>query len=239
VIQKTTGRLRRVAVIPHGVSDAFRRPPDQSRWPAEGERPIRIVYVSPVFLYKHQWHVVRAIAELRRRGHDLSLLLAGDGVGNAQARLDAEIQAVDPRGDFIQLAGFVKPADLPPLLAQSDLFLFASICENMPNTLVEGMASALPIACAARGPMPEVLEDGGVYFDPENSASIVSAVEELLAHPARRSSLAKRAAELAGRYSWSRCASETWAFVRETYFSTQSVTGSRPVKRKRSQYSTV
>ena len=35
----------------------------------------------------------------------------------------------------------------------------------MPNTLVEAMASGLPIACSDRGPMPEVLGDGGVLFD--------------------------------------------------------------------------
>ena len=79
--------------------------------------------------------------------------------------------------------GFVPHDDLPSLLAGADLFVFASSCENMPNTLVEAMAIGLPIACSDRGPMPEVLRDGGVYFDPENPESIAAAIETLIRDP--------------------------------------------------------
>jgi len=67
-----------------------------------------------------------------------------------------------PAREFITQTGVVPPNDLATLLAEFDLFIFASSCENMPNTLLEGMASDLPIACSNRGPMPEVLRDGGV-----------------------------------------------------------------------------
>jgi glycosyltransferase involved in cell wall biosynthesis len=94
--------------------------------------------------------------------------------------------------------------------------VFASSCENMPNTLVEGMASGLPIACSNRGPMPEILQDGGVYFNPESANSIAAAIEELLVNDDRRTSIARRARELAAQYSWQRCAEETWEFLRAT-----------------------
>jgi len=44
------------------------------------------------------------------------------------------------------------------------------------NILVEAMASGLPIACSNRGPMPEVLGDAGVYFDPEDPHDIARAL---------------------------------------------------------------
>ena len=68
---------------------------------------------------------------------------------------------------------------MPEYLSKSNIFIFASSCENMPITLIEGMASGLPIACSDRGPMPEVLQDGGVYFNPEDCKSIVFAIEKL------------------------------------------------------------
>ncbi len=110
--------------------------------------------------------------------------------------------------------GFVPHDDLPSLLADADLFVFASSCENMPNTLVEAMAIGLPIACSDRGPMPEVLRDGGVYFDPENAESIATAIETLIRDPGLRMSVAKRAKGLSGQYSWARCAAETWSFLK-------------------------
>ena len=83
----------------------------------------------------------------------------------------------------------------------------------MPNILLEAMASGLPIACSNRGPMPEVLGEAGVYFDPENAGSIASAILELIRSRDLRQRLAAAAFERARHYSWARCASETFDFL--------------------------
>jgi glycosyltransferase involved in cell wall biosynthesis len=217
-IQRFSGPLSRVAIIPHGIGPEFRRAPRAAK-PASAS--LRCVYVSPIDLYKHQWFVVRAIAELRLRGHDVTLVLTGGGDPRAKRLLAEEMARSDPRGEFVTQRGFVRPDDLPALLAEADVFVFASSCENMPNTLVEAMANGLPIASSNRGPMPEVLQNAGVYFDPEDARSIADAIEPLLADPALRDSLAHRGFELARQYSWERCAAETWAFLRATFDATR------------------
>jgi len=214
VIQKSSGKLARIAFIPHGVGSEFKQQTRARPWPTGGDRPIRCLYVSNAAMYKHQWMVVRAIAALRKHGQNLKLTLAGGGAGRAQQLLDDEIAVSDPSRSFIEFLGFVPPKELPPLLASADLFVFASSCENMPNTLVEAMAVGLPIACSNRGPMPEVLAEGGVYFDPEDADSIALAVEKIITNPDLRLSIAKRAKMLSEQYSWARCAAETWDFVR-------------------------
>ncbi len=108
---------------------------------------------------------------------------------------------------------FVRHDEIPALLAKADLFIFASSCERFPVTLGEAMASGLPIACSDRGPMPEVLEDGGAYFDREDPDSIAAAIEDLINDPGKRTRLAARAKELSRQYSWSRCAHETFSFI--------------------------
>lgn len=215
VIQRFTGPLRRVAVVPHGVGDEFRGVARGRAWPAAGQ-PVRCLYVSNAAPYKHQWHVVRALADLRRRGFDLRLTLVGGGAGPAQERLDAELAQSDPRREFVTTIGFLPAERLPSVLAEADLFVFASSCENMPNTLVEAMAAGLPIACSNRGPMPEVLADGGVTFDPENPPSIAAAIERLVTDAELRERCAERAHQLAQQYSWARCGRETWQFLLET-----------------------
>lgn len=216
VIQRATGPLRRTTIVPHGVGTEFRQDTTGGDWPTEAKHPIRCLYVSNAAMYKHQWVVVRAIGELRRRGHDVLLILAGGGFGKAQRLVDDEIARTDPNGELVELSGPVRHAEIPRLLANADLFVFASSCETMPNTLVEAMTSGLPIACSSRGPMPEVLRDGGVYFDPEDWGSIADAVEQLIVDRALRMRCAKRAQELSENYSWVRCASETWGFVAKT-----------------------
>jgi glycosyltransferase involved in cell wall biosynthesis len=221
VIQQSCGRLRRVGFIPHGVGDNFRQIERKLVWP-QGERPVRLLYISNAAWYKHQWMVVQAVESLRSKGLDVTLTLVGGGNGPAQERLRQQMALSDPKGEFVVQHEFVPQAELPRYLAEADVFVFASSCENMPNTLVEAMASGIPIACASRGPMPEVLEDGGVYFDPEQPQSIAQAVQGLVDDAALRQRVAIRAKELSQRYSWQRCARQTWAFLAETYQSVNS-----------------
>lgn len=215
-IQRVIGPVAGSRVIHHGVGEQFRLNLWGDRWPSSSEEPIRCLYVSNAAMYKHQWVVVRAVARLRRLGHNLFLTLAGGGAGPAMELLSEELARSDPRGEFTEVMEAVPHREIPALLSRAHLFLFASSCENMPNTLVEGMAAGLPIACSNRGPMPEVLGDGGVYFDPESDESIASAIGAIVVDPDLRRRVAASASERALAFSWSRCARETWIYLRDS-----------------------
>jgi glycosyltransferase involved in cell wall biosynthesis len=216
VIQQSCGPLPRVAYIPHGVGNNFQQTERQAKWPGPGEGPIRCVYVSSAAPYKHQWVVVRAVEMLRSQGIDISLTLVGGGSGKAQEKLTSQITASDPGRAFVEQKDFVSHAELPGYLAQADIFVFASSCEAFGITLLEAMAVGLPTACSNRSCLPELLEDAGVYFDPEDHVSIAEAIRKLIDDPLLREDLASKAKRLAQQYSWSRCAHETWAFITET-----------------------
>ncbi len=217
VIQNSCKLLPNIAFVPHGIDASFKQQEVLRSWPVKGERPIRCIYVSNSDMYKNQWVVVEAISLLRKRGHDLILTLVGGGAGPAQEMLNSAISMFDPRGNYVEQLPFLSHDLLPALLADSNLFIFASSCENMPITLLEAMAVGLPIACSNRGPMPEVLADGGVYFDPEDSHSIALAVEEIIQSPELRVTIAKQAKSISQQYNWSRCSNETFSFVINTY----------------------
>ncbi len=215
VIQRETGNVKRFVVVPHGISDEFRFHPDQRSWPKEDE-PIKILYVSNAAMYKHQWHVIRAMPIVRRSlNRDVRLLLVGGGTGIAQGKLVQALNEVDPQREFTEQKEYVPHHTLPRILQESSAFVFASSCENMPITLMEAMANGLPIACSDRGPMPEVLQSAGFYFDPESPTSIASAIIELISNSAERSDRARLAYEIASSYTWERCARETWKHLSE------------------------
>lgn len=222
VIQESSGQLRRIGLIPHGVSKNFQNLRHLLPWPVNGERPVKLLYISNADWYKHQWKVVQATELLRKLNIDVTLTLVGGGCGPAQQRLTQQMALSDPRGEFVTQVEFVPQADLPGYLCEADIFVFASSCENMPNTLVEAMAAGLPIACSRRGPMPEVLKDGGEYFDPEIPESISSALQKIIENSDLRQRISLRAKTLAARYSWERCAKETWSFLAETNFITRN-----------------
>jgi glycosyltransferase involved in cell wall biosynthesis len=217
IIQKSTGLLNRVKCIPHGVGLNFRSLQFNHTWPNDSIEPIRCIYISNSEMYKHQWVVVQALSILRANGHNITLQLIGGGEGRAQKLLDESINKFDPEASFVEVINFITHNKVPEYLSKSNIFIFASSCENMPITLIEGMASGLPIACSDRGPMPEVLQDGGVYFNPEDCKSIVLAIEKIIYNHSLRNYISKRAKKLSNKYSWSRCADQTWEFIVDTY----------------------
>lgn len=209
------GNFKNISVIPHGINQSFLGLPHSQKAISEytSEYPFRILYVSIIDVYKHQWHVAEAVAKLRQKNFPVELILVGPSLPRALKWLQTTLDRVDPAREFIRYVGPVPHEQLHKQYAQADLCLFASSCENMPNILLEGMASGLPIACSNKGPMPEVLGDAGVYFDPENPEDIAQALVTLIESPELRTRMAKASFQRVQAYSWEQCAKETFEFL--------------------------
>jgi glycosyltransferase involved in cell wall biosynthesis len=211
-IQSHTGTLAFSRVIHHGIGEEFRRiaiAPICN----DNNRIINCTYVSNADLYKHQWNVIEAIFLLRNSGFNITINLVGGGSGFAADKVLETANHFDPDRLFVNIQKSRNHDDIPDILFDSDIFIFASSCENMPNTLVEAMASGLPIACSNRGPMPEILGDAGVYFDPEDAYSIFIAVKKILENESLRKYISDRAISKSNFFSWKRCAVETWKLL--------------------------
>ena len=215
-VLKVTGALsgKRVT-IPHGINERFFHEPRAQRrlQECDEQRPFLLLYVSVIANYKHQHQVARAIAILRAEGLPVALNLIGSADPPALRRLRRTLQRVDPAGRFVRYAGPVPYNELHTWYEAADLCVFASSCENMPNILLEGMAFGLPIACSSRGPMPDILEDAGIYFNPEDPIDIAKAIRRCLDFPDLREQKALAAYNLSRQYSWARCAEETFGFL--------------------------
>lgn len=217
IIQDSTGIVEHTVIIPHGVGSEFQGINVDLDWDYGSANDIRCVYISNTAIYKNQWFVVRAIGALRKKGYRVSLHLVGGGKGKGRRLTEKAIDECDPRREFIKISEYVPHAKIGEILGNSKIFIFASSCENMPVTLLEGMAAGMPIACSNCGPMPEILQDGGVYFDPRDSESIGNALEQIIIDSVYRKAIARRAREIALHYTWQRCADETWRFIAETF----------------------
>lgn len=216
VVLSVTGKLRGpTCIVPHGLNPRFNLMPKSQRHIRDYNyaHPYRVLYVSIIDQYKHQWHVVEAVAALRKQGMSIVLDLVGPAYLPALKRLNQTLDHADAERHWVHYHGAIAFEALHHHYAQADLGLFASSCENMPNILLETMASGLPIACSNRGPMPEVLGKAGVFFDPEQPIDIARALRELIVSPELRTKLAQESYECAQKYSWQRCANETFQFL--------------------------
>ncbi len=206
---------QRTALIPHGIEERFFCAPRPARGTADYSvaKPFRLLYVSILMPYKHQLEVGQAVARLRDSGISVSIDFAGDLWGNYGKAVENEFRRIDPQQSFLKLLGPVPFDRLHALYAEADAFVFASSCENLPNILIEAMASGLPVLSSNRGPMPEILGDAGWYFDPYSATSIADTIVTVMQDPASRQLRAVRSFEKVKQFSWSRCASDTFSFI--------------------------
>jgi glycosyltransferase involved in cell wall biosynthesis len=212
VVTRQFPRIRNTRVIAHGIDDTFRRTTPRCY---ELANRIQILYVSPVYHYKHQCEVVQAVGILRMKTKlDIQLRLVG---GGAEEDMQALRRTLDDCGgeQFCHLLPFLSGKAVLKEFTDADMFVFASTCETFGITLVEAMGSRLPIACSNQSGLSKILRNAGVYFDPANIESIVDALRQLITDATLRQACGEQAYRYSLDYTWERCASETVAFLKQ------------------------
>jgi len=211
-------------IISHGIDDAFflniRKQKDISLY--NNNNPFRLIYVSPVAPYKHQWNVVEAVYRIRSMGIHIVLDLIGMPHEPSFSKLQNYICKYDPNNNFVFYHNEIEYEDLPNYYKDSDLCVFASSCENLPNVLLEGMASGLPIASSSFGPMPEILGESAIFFNPDEPISISNAILTLVENPKLRLKLSTETYNKSKNYSWQKCSTKTFEFLVGTTMYSQS-----------------
>ena len=205
----------RSQLVKHGIESRFFQEPRQQRKAdsCSAQLPFKILYVSILMPYKHQKEVALAAADLYAKGIPIEMRFIGASWGNYGLEFKEVINKIDPDEKFLIWNGPENFEDIPKFYCDADAFVFASSCENLPNILIEAMASGLAIASSDRGPMPEVLGSAGIYFNPESFVSIADALTELINDDELRKNLAYEAWRKAQQYSWERCAHDTFKFI--------------------------
>ncbi len=108
---------------------------------------------------KNQIDLVRAFIELTKSAPQITsrlrLMLIGDGSQRPHLEACAEEAGL---GDSVWITG--DRNDVPDLIRCLDVFVLPSINEGISNTILEAMASGLPVVATAVGGNPELVVDG-------------------------------------------------------------------------------
>ncbi len=79
-------------------------------------------------------------------------------------------------------------ADIPDMMRGLDLFVLPSLREGISNTILEAMASGLPVVATRVGGNPELVEEGrtGMLVPPADPVAMAEAIRTYLADPEKR-----------------------------------------------------
>ena len=130
---------------------------------------------------KGQVYAIRALAELIRDVPEAVLLSAGTtGPSSGELRAEARRLGVSERVAWLGVR-----TDIPQLLEAADAFLFPSLYEGLGVSLLQAMASSLPVVTTGVAPMTEVVEHetNGLLVPPQDPAGIAAALRRLAGDP--------------------------------------------------------
>ena len=180
---------RRVVQIYNGV--------DQSRFlPRSDGRPalapagflpdstVLLGTVGRLAEVKDQQSLLRAVALLLERQPELHervrLVLIGDGPLFGDLQRQTVALGID---DLVWMPG--DRSDIPELLRMMDIFVLPSLAEGISNTVLEAMASGLPVVATRTGGNPELVEDGrnGYLVPVADPAALADTLAKMIADP--------------------------------------------------------
>ena len=121
--------------------------------------------------------LLKAMVDVVKFNKDVMLVLIGDG--ELEDRLKDMVRVLMLK-NFVRFDGLVE--NVHEYLNASDIFIFPSLSEGMPNSLLEAMACGLPVIASKIGGVVDVVEDGksGILVEPGDISGLSTAMIRLL-----------------------------------------------------------
>jgi len=119
-------------------------------------------------------HLLSLCPALKRR---IRLLIVGDGP--MRDKIHARVDEAGIK-DMVWLAG--DRDDVPELMRLLDIFVLPSLAEGISNTILEAMATGLPIVATRVGGNPELVKEGvnGRLIDAKDFKSLGNALSKMI-----------------------------------------------------------
>jgi colanic acid/amylovoran biosynthesis glycosyltransferase len=175
--------------------DAF---PFQDR-PAPKDGAWRMVQASRLIAKKGLFTTLKALPRVIEVHPRVKFVLCGQGPQEEVFRNEVERAGL---GDHVELAGWVDQKGLLNQYQAGHVFLHPSELtetsdqEGVPNSMLEAMASGLPLVATVHGGIPEAVTDGhdGLLVPEKSPGALAAALIDILSDNEKRLTMAKNAA---------------------------------------------
>lgn len=180
----------RVVCIPNGVDEQKFAPVAGHSRPAEGVTGRVVVgTVGRLGAIKGHCGFVDAVGELVGEGgiprHLVRVRIVGDGPSRSDVERRIASLGLD---DVFELPG--ESNDVSEVMRELDIFVLPSLAEGISNTVLEAMASGLPVIATDVGGNRELIDEGrtGEVVPPDNPHALAEAMARYIRSPTLRQS---------------------------------------------------
>ncbi|MDQ5828028.1 MAG: glycosyltransferase family 4 protein, partial [Chloroflexota bacterium] len=160
------------------------------------ERTPRVVVPANLLEVKGHAYLLKAVRNLKDRGLDLEVDIAGDGPLRQELLGEVEKLELRDRVSFLGLVPHEKLLDRMKL-GSWDILVLPSIVtdsgekEGIPVAIIEAMSCRVPVVSTQTGGIPELFEgvEDALLVPPRDPAALAEAIERLVTNPDLRERL--------------------------------------------------
>ena len=199
ILHKEGIQAEKISLIYNGIEIApFRRteqrPADRARLAAEWGLPADAFVYGTVARFvpvKGLRYMVEAFAEVAKRPAPSPCYLVMIGDGPERKQLEETAQRLGVGGQVV-FTGF--RSDIPACLHAFDVFVMSSLHEGLAYTILEAVASEVPVVATAVGGIQEFFDEAtGLLVPPASVSQLAQAMQRIKEDPALRERLAQAA----------------------------------------------
>lgn len=195
----------RSTIIPHGCNEIFFKQNNNNI----NTEVKTYVYVSRLEPYKNHLQLLQAVNQLQLKNFKLSLI---GPLGYRSEKILNFLEKNSYLKNNVNYLGEVKHKELSDIYKSSQIGIFLSSCENLPNILIEKMASGLPIISSNKRPMTDILSDSNILIDELSVEEIKEAINTFH-HSSELSKISTINQNDAAQFSWKMCAKKTFNYL--------------------------
>src|SRR5688572_4462656 len=194
---------RPIHVIPNGIDlSSFQK----AKKPGSLRNRLKVSADAPILLTvgrmdpeKRLDFVIDAFVQISKQIPNAQLVFAGDG--SARSGLEEKVANVDVKNN-IHFLGMVNRADLPDVFHDATMFLSASTTEVHPISVIEAIASGLPLVAVEDEAFEGMVEnDLNGYLTPLDVNVYADTIIKLLQDNKKLEAFGKHSAKLSEKYS--------------------------------------
>lgn len=179
---------RKAAVLPNSVDDQLftpgPRPADLMERYQLPSGELILGFSGELRAKKGLPFMLQAFREILAR-QPARLLIIGEVRGQDRGEFERLLADDEVRSRVVITGHLEDPADVARHLRLPDVMLFPSLWEGLPNSLLEAMATGVPVIASDAGAIPEVVTDGvnGMLLPRTHLHLLAERIDELLSMP--------------------------------------------------------
>lgn len=171
-----------------------------------------LLYVGNAYPHKNLEFLIKSFLEWQKDHAEFKLVMVGKEdffYKRAKDYAESLISKEKNLKDLIIFTAYVPDDKLEILYQRAMLYIFPSLYEGFGLPPLEALFNSCPVLSSNAASMPEIIQEGALYFDPKDSSDFFSKLNALVESQELREQIVERGKKILKQYNWWECAYKT------------------------------